>query len=690
MAVDTEERKPTPGLLPAIWGPEEAVKLEPKKLGHTNSFAVTPYYYPGSESQQTIASQVPEASNPVSSHVTVSNDVTIDLRTEWIGTSPFFTDQNIELQINGDLDKLISYREAIVHDIAASPYDPIFYLELSRCDCKLGFTDIGVASAHKALLLIEAGLGIDTENPLPDTWRKSVIKCMKFRLCGSSSTIINDELQYLHLDTYLQLLRGFLGCAAYWDGLLLVKKALKLFPKHGELLEIQQILSESFKDKHNDLVQMGVAEDIVALTRTGKIFQKPYPWIDQELYFRTPQLLKKINKGLRSSSCEVKPAVFTQQNDGTGTNDEDATDAENINTRPLGLFASRDIKEGEIILEDSTLIGISDVPSSALKHCDACHASLIIPFIHPSKIVQPTCCKDVAFCSQSCHDTAMKRYHRMLCGKDWDWLYSAPGRPRSRDSKGPDDKWRPVMFLRTMAIVLNDMRSKPRKNGETVHPLQHELLARMAANYPSPDKIVPEVDHDWQYFENVVAPTKILISLGVNVFTNTELTPEVIQTIYWRLENNANMSTVSLPIRRDRNNQLSVVKQGDKNQTELFKMTAVSLNPNYLFFNHSCQPNVSWLGAPPDPFVNIEWLKGSSGSVIRPGSSTVLCVAARDIKKGEELKISYIGDPTGERDEHGREGRKYWLKKWFENGCGCTLCEKERQEEDGFDIEERD
>ncbi|RFU30735.1 hypothetical protein B7463_g5609, partial [Scytalidium lignicola] len=644
---------------------------------------------PESESLQNGSPQAQDA-NIDPGHVANDREATFDLRTEWIGTSPFCTDQCVEMQLNGDLDKLILYREAIVRDIASSPYDPIFYLELSRCDCKLGFPDIGVASAHKSLLLVQAGLNIFAEIIPPNSWRINILKCLEIRLCRPSIEMINDELQYLHISTYRQLLHGLIGCAAYWDGLLVVKEALTLFPDDAELLEIRRLLNELFKERHNELTQQGATDDIVALTRTGKIFQKPYPWLDKRLNYRTPELLKQINKSLASSPCELKPTVFTQHTNGSDITEGDIDGSKNpqdLDIGPLGLFATRDIKEGEIILEDHTVTGISDVPSSALRHCDACHASLIIPFIHPSKIIRPNCCKGVAYCSQSCHDTAMKKYHPILCGKEWFWLYFAANR-RSSNSKGPEDKWRPIMFLRIIAIIITDMKLQAEKTGQAPHPLQHDLLARMAANYPSADKLVPDVDHDWQYFENIVAPTRILISLGVDIFAAKGIGPEIVQTIYWRLENNSNMSTVSLPIQRHRNLQVSIVKPGDRNQNDTLKMTIVNLNPYYLFFNHSCEPNVNWHGAPPNPFVNIKWLKGLGNNMIKPGSSTVICMAANDIKKGEELKISYIGDPKCKNNEHGRQGRKYWLKKWFENGCGCALCEKERREEDNFGNEE--
>jgi len=74
-----------------------------------------------------------------------------------------------------------------------------------------------------------------------------------------------------------------------------------------------------------------------------------------------------------------------------------------------------------------------------------------------------------------------------------------------------------------------------------------------------------------------------------------------------------------------------------------------------------------------------------NGEILKPGCSAVWCSAARDIKKGEELKISYIGDPLGNFPDDGegevedRKAKRVWLEKWMEGGCGCAVCEEENR-----------
>ena len=84
---------------------------------------------------------------------------------------------------------------------------------------------------------------------------------------------------------------------------------------------------------------------------------------------------------------------------------------------------------------------------------------------------------------------------------------------------------------------------------------------------------------------------------------------------------------------------------------------------------------------------------GYSDKILKPGSGAVFCKAAKRIRMGEELKISYVGDPKGrgegETEEQGareREGKRRWLKKWFEGGCGCELCVQENEEREKIKV----
>lgn len=250
---------------------------------------------------------------------------------------------------------------------------------------------------------------------------------------------------------------------------------------------------------------------------------------------------------------------------------------------------------------------------------------------------------------------------------------------------------------------------------------------------------------DWHFDANIQAPLQILIQLGIDVWSCQDggsfWSQDVLQTIYWRMANNANASTMDLGVLGGGHNEDG---DGDGDRMELRstlsgvhgmenwdgKVHLLVLSPNYLFFNHSCRANTSWHGTVPNVWVGMEWLmvegieKGMGGDgwvgdrnakrgeeILKPGSGSVICRAGGEIKEGEELMISYVGNPVWEEDGDGdgdkdgekvrrekREQKRGWLTKWFENGCGCELCEEEnrmakrneemRAESDGGDYDE--
>ncbi|EHL01056.1 hypothetical protein M7I_2975 [Glarea lozoyensis 74030] len=84
--------------------------------------------------------------------------------------------------------------------------------------------------------------------------------------------------------------------------------------------------------------------------------------------------------------------------------------------------------------------------------------------------------------------------------------------------------------------------------------------------------------------------------------------------------------------------------------------------------------------------MDVEGMKWDGG-LLRPGNSAVRCVAIRDIKAGEELKISYVGDPLGMGEGRAkaekRKETRIALEKWFPGGCGCEICKMEDEDARG-------
>ncbi|RDW84865.1 hypothetical protein BP6252_02455 [Coleophoma cylindrospora] len=601
-----------------------------------------------------------------SSFETDSSQSDNDIRQEWLGTTPFAIEYRIDTQTAGHLDDLIYHQRTIYDSILETPYDPKHWIELCQCCLTLGFADIAAAAAHKALILIKASLNLDhgCEGIVyPSNLEILTKMTLGERLHTRSPTIIEEELKNLLLICYSGLLSSLLACGTFWEGLRAAKEALSIFPKDVDLLETRNMLRDYFYERQNSL-KAGAAdkvdESLILMTRVGEIYQVQYPWLDTRLNDRTPALVRELNDNLNSQICEIKPIILGPLR-------------ESFDVGPLGIFAMRDIDEGESVLVDKCITNTTDLHPKAQTYCDACHASLLAPHTLPMQIVRPECCEEVAFCSQDCCSTATSGYHRILCGKDWSWTYGRNGRPKST-GLAPDPMWRVRLFLRMVAVYLADTQSTKTK----VHPLQHSLFGRMSANYSLPSYPDFPLTHDWYYYENIGAPTRILMTLGINPFTDPHWTQEVIQTIFWKMENNANMSNINL--------STTTLPSSNSPQREdsTGEEIVTSINTNYLFLNHSCEPNISWRGPSSTPFESSDSLEGINGEIIKPGSATIICRARQKIKKGEELKISYIGDPMGTSDntqlEGGRQERRRWLRKWFEGGCGCSICTKEAKE----------
>jgi hypothetical protein len=278
----------------------------------------------------------------------------------------------------------------------------------------------------------------------------------RLRLWGSCDAILQDELQSIQCNAYLHILNGMIGCTAWWDRLTIAAAALENFPRNADILEMRDNLSEGFLDRHNGLREMATNEkDLVALSRTGKIYQKRYPWMDSELFIRTPGLVKAINRRHFKGNCQVRSVVFGPPKLECPIKEVAFGGTQNKDVGTLGIFATRDIAEDEKIMVDTSITGTSEISSSKLEHCDACHAILCAPYMHPAKIVKPDCCNAVAYCSRECYQTAKCGYHKVLCGKDFDWLYKNQG---VKGGKGAGSRWRSILFLRVVAVISGDFQ----------------------------------------------------------------------------------------------------------------------------------------------------------------------------------------------------------------------------------------
>lgn len=199
----------------------------------------------------------------------------------------------------------------------------------------------------------------------------------------------------------------------------------------------------------------------------GSFESRIYPWVPVEMLTRSAENINAANEMLKSYSDNLEI-----RNSSLG------------NSQCFGMFAKKDIKTGELVLDSRTPLGVSSLDTQG--RCYNCSESLAS--IRPYNFL---CCPKMQFCSDECFRLADTYYHQALCGKNFDYIYEGTG--------GANLDIR--LYLRVLAIVV--------QSGQ--HPLDNSLLSWMTAQ-SSDYGLAFSLDTD------VIAPMRILQELGADIF----------------------------------------------------------------------------------------------------------------------------------------------------------------------------
>jgi len=286
----------------------------------------------------------------------------------------------------------------------------------------------------------------------------------------------------------------------------------------------------------------------------------------------------------------------------------------------LGVFATRAIKFSEAIIQDTPIFAASNISNSApwtqkstkLKITNICENCY--GRIPPlSRPTHSTCCSTV-YCHLNCQEIALASYHKVLCGQDFDWLYQeGVKKPGHLGLNGP-------MWLRILAACIQS----------DCHPLDHPSIANLSPLYDDYSRL-------WSLSNNIVTPIKILRQVGIDVYSDMRYETWVLQTVWARVINN---------------------QQGDSDEREWHLR---GINQFYSFFNHSCEPNTGW---------------STPASATCVNGMTKVMFAQRDIRKGEELCVTYLSEM---RLRQSKTERSRMLCSWIgiDETCGCSRCWRE-------------
>ncbi|KAF7857178.1 hypothetical protein EAF04_009419 [Stromatinia cepivora] len=496
-------------------------------------------------------------------------------------------------------------------DIAEAAYDPENWLNRGNCLRRLGYPELALGDVHKARLLVEAALENDST------------------LGTDAYKAYSQKIYQLHQTHPAWMLRK--AQVATPESLhALVTVLLKRLE-----LQIWSELMEGLMASNCCADYLAASKDAVARFPDDKVF--PSEVANAESWFEQRQNIlqgyvddEEMTTGAMASTLYnggVYPTAYPWMTEDLVTRSDRLI--EKVATEFSSASSNCVVSKSTIRLASSPeelseidvlgVVAIRDILSQETVLFDPALAAVV-----DSTGRCPTCCGPIldkienpccraSYCSSSCSQRALDSYHTVVCGKNLDFLFETKSVSSSNSTESSIGS---NLLLRVLALSIRE---------NTANPLKSSLISRLTPAYnPNDPQLIA-----FNFKDHIITPIRILGELGVDVFTNSMYDTWVLHTIHCRLQNNKHGQTFD-------------------------DIRGTAINPLYSMFNHSCDPNVDWRHD--------------------HENSTVTMFAERNIKKGEEMFISYIGKGDSLKD------RRRKLMPWFGMECACHKCDEEKVE----------
>ena len=482
------------------------------------------------------------------------------------------------------------------------PHHPQAWIDRGTTFLALGYGELAVADGYKAHLLCCAASAeqIKAQEPGDGSLTAKVFSTILSKLpqrqdqsVESHCILVFSSIDRMHQQAYTILAQGLLSLNAWRDALTVLQEAIVAFPDHGKFEALRKQCMENHWLLENKMRIQGKDEETVDnILISGQLERVSYPWIAPKELERSDKAMKKLNAQFEAASenaCIQRSAL------------RGATSHHGLPEDDYGVFARRNIERGETIVFTKSIW-----TDCKTRLADDCCSSCCQTF--PKELaIEMTCCRNM-FCSQICMEAAKDTFHDITCRKDLSWLHEA--------YKGTDHVYRdnaPIMMVKIIATAIH-LNCKP---------LKVPCVRTLKANY---DNICLS---KFTLFDNIVAPIRILETLGVDIYANLRFDSWALQTLLTRVQcNSVGRETVD-------NRKYSTI------------------DPLSSMFNHSCLPSA----AP-------QFIGGSTETVVK---------ATRNINEGEEICISYV-DPS--LPEEVRRGK---ILRQIGKACDCLRCRNERR-----------
>lgn len=580
----------------------------------------------------------------------------------------------------------LNERERLTKRLAENPYDLDFYLQRAVCHENLGFPDLAVGDAYRALLLTdevqdESGeyheqaidaikrLLEDVSEHNGDKRRSSQSdaeinglkdKALIFKSFSDypvetgehgDNALYEAAAQDCAFKIFLVLTRSLLKCGCLNSAYEFASRGLKAFPDHEKLRNLQEQILQSYRETALRQKKSDV-DPKTDLPEQGSVRREVYPWNKHEpdrfskasLVFLNSEMYKVAPK------CEVRAVSLPLLHEHSTTSGFIDPSNASPTVQQLGIFAIEDIAPNEIVLQESSLLTANNRLHDPL--CDACSSHL--PPISPtSPLSSCPSCEDAVFCSETCYAAAQTHYHPAICGKpDFDIVAKDPSPPAAANAL--------YLLLLARAIALSETQQIHPLNlpetkylwGDFIQPDITYAHSTTASQF-STDRHLPFTFHD-----NILAPLHLLEKMDLDIFACLP------RCDTWVL------NTLFAKFRATASARLSA-RDG--------KPEVCAVHPMWCLANHSCAPNVRWewgadirFEARGDADVRA-WssvpCSSSSSSSARPWG--------KGIRKGEEVLNHYCDV------ELPVEQRREWAVGALGGMCVCERCVWEQGEGEG-------
>lgn len=585
--------------------------------------------------------------------------------------------------------ELLRLQDLLTTRLLAAPYNPLLYVARARAHLALAFPDLAAGDAYRGLLLIDnvnealdfnpdedwVDEEIEEEIRIGNLALSSLNECLGSPTEKQAKVVASVEQQCIHL-----LAGSLFKCGAHRDARVYAAKGAK---RYGNAEVAEDILPAELKSNaklglanFSDMVAEldGLKEKAEAATSRRVL----YAWNRYEPDRFSRETVDHINTHIMakaSDACAVDvvdlPLLST---DGS---------SETLTTKHLGVFATKDVADGEQFLrEESVLTVVVDPVGGGLcEYCGTkCFASdaeestrgmvLKLPGQEKKKAVDAsndpqvkdksdlfacsTCLlpsdddaeeneydsedeyDDSAivptFCSQHCLVAAQENYHNIFCrNRKLTPIYHAIKQTLTRPSTSASGAGvYALLLLKSFALALN----------RNVHPLLLEETRYLYGVPPTDTTQKEDLTLGWSFEENILRPIRILESMKIDIYTGKSPLNEAADSEWWA------PWVVNTLIAKFRG--VASGRMGNDGKTE-----AAAAHTLFSLTNHDCTPNVKWSCS------GIMKFYGTNGG----------------FKKGEELKISYCDTGLGYKE------RREWMEGCLGGHCLCERCLKEERED---------